>query len=306
MRPDYLKISEEVQEALNKNQPVVALESTVITHGLPWPQNIETAKGMESAVREGGATPATIALIDGSVHVGLSGDQLSFLAQQTDGNVQKCSRRDLPTVMMRKGHGSTTVAATMILSHLAGIEFFATGGIGGVHRGHNFDVSADLYELGKTPVTVICSGAKAILDIPNTLEVLETQGVTIVGYGCDKLPLFYSRESDYDVNCRLDSAEDVAKLVLARNQLGLQTGTLVANPVPSADGLPTVEIDKTITIALQEAEEAGISGAATTPWLLSRIATLSGNRSMVANIALLKNNGLIAGRIASAYQKMVN
>lgn len=306
MRPDYLKISVEVQQALNKNQPVVALESTVITHGLPWPQNVETAQAMETAVREGGATPATIALINGNVHVGLTDDQLTFLAQQPEGNVRKCSRRDLPTVIMRQEHGSTTVAATMILSHLAGIQFFATGGIGGVHRGQNFDVSADLYELGQTPVTVICSGAKAILDIPNTLEVLETQGVAIVGYGCDKLPLFYSRESEYEVDCRLDSAEDVARLVLARNQLKLQTGTLIANPVPAADELPATEINETITVALNEAEAAGISGPATTPWLLSRIATLSGNRSMAANIALLKNNGLVAGQIASAYQKMVN
>ncbi|MEM8858921.1 MAG: pseudouridine-5'-phosphate glycosidase [Chloroflexota bacterium] len=306
MHPDFFKISFEVQTALDDEMPVVALESTVITHGLPWPQNVETAAEMEAAVRKGGAIPATIALINGEVRIGLSQDELTFLAQQPAGSVLKCSRRDLPTVIMHRGHGSTTVAATMILAQLAGIQFFATGGIGGVHRGQQFDVSADLYELGKTPVTVICSGAKAILDIPNTLEVLETQGVAVVGFGCDKLPLFYSRESVYDVNVRLDSPDDVAQLVLARNALGLETGTLVTVPVPAADEVPSKEIQETIETALFEADEAGIKGAETTPWLLSRIATLSGNRSMSANIALLINNGFVAGQIALAHKKMVN
>ena len=306
MNSALLKIQPEVADALSENRPVVALESTVITHGLPWPQNIETAQGMEAAVRESGSIPATLALIDGELRIGLTDDDLEFLAKQPAGSVRKCSRRDLPIVMTAKEHGSTTVAATMILAHLAGIKFFATGGIGGVHRGHHFDVSADLMELGKTPTTVICSGAKAILDIPNTLEVLETQGVPILGYKCDNLPLFYSRASEYLVNERVESAEQVASIVRYRELLGLHTGTLVTVPVPAADEVPAEQIKSIIDTAVAEAEDQGIHGAETTPWLLSRIAELSQNQSMAANIALLKNNGRVAGLIARAYQELVN
>ncbi len=306
MNANLLKVHPEVADALAEGRPVVALESTVITHGLPWPKNIETAQGMEDAVREGGAVPATIALINGKICIGLSADDLEFLAQRPEGEVRKCSRRDMPMVMSAKGHGSTTVAATMILAELAGIQFFATGGIGGVHRNSTFDVSADLMELGKTPTTVICSGAKAILDIPNTLEVLETQGVPILGYKCDHLPLFYSPQSDYKIDERVDSADQVAEIVYYRHQLGLKNGTLVAVPVPADKGIPAADIQDTIETALSEADAKGIHGAKITPWLLSRIAELSNNKSMSANIALLKNNGSVAGQIAAAYQRLVN
>lgn len=306
MDEKYLKITPEIAEALADKRPVVALESTVITHGLPWPLNMETARGMEQAVRDGGAIPATLALIDGEIRIGLNDRDLEFLAQQPEGAVRKCSRRDLPTVMAMGGHGSTTVAATMILAQLAGIQFFATGGIGGVHRGHPFDVSADLTELGKTAVTVICAGAKAILDIPNTLEVLETQGVPILGFQCDNLPLFYSRDSDYLVNKRVDSAAEVANIVRFRQKLGFQTGTLVTVPIPAEDEIPAAEIQSTIDQAVREADEQGIHGSASTPWILGRIGELSGKDSIKANIALLKNNGLIAGQIASAYQELVH
>lgn len=306
MNLDLLNILPEIADALAENRPVVALESTVITHGLPWPKNIETAQAMEAAVRESGSVPATLALINGEIRIGLTDNDLEFLAKLPSDEVRKCSRRDLPTVMAKKGHGSTTVAATMILADLAGIQFFATGGIGGVHRGHHFDVSADLMELGKTPTTVICSGAKAILDIPNTLEVLETQGVPVLGYQCDKLPLFYSRESEFDVTERVESAAEIAQIVHTRNQLGLHNGTLVTVPVPADHEVPAGDIQSIIDAAVQEADNKGIKGAEITPWLLSRIAELSNNQSMTANIALLKNNGRVAGLIASAYQELVN
>lgn len=306
MNQDLLNILPEIADALAENRPVVALESTVITHGLPWPKNIETAKAMEAAVRESGSVPATLALINGEIRIGLTDDDLEFLAKLPSDSVRKCSRRDLPTVMAKKGNGSTTVAATMILANLAGIQFFATGGIGGVHRGHHFDVSADLMELGKTPTTVICSGAKAILDIPNTLEVLETQGVPVLGYQCDKLPLFYSRESEFDVTERVDSAAEIAQIVHTRNQLRLHNGTLVTVPVPADQEVPAGDIQSIIDAAVEEADNKGIKGAEITPWLLSRIAELSNNQSMTANIALLKNNGRVAGLIASAYQELVN
>ncbi len=306
MTLNLLKVLPEIADALAENRPVVALESTVITHGLPWPTNIETAKAMEAAVRESGSVPATIALINGELRIGLTDDDLEFMAKLPSDDVRKCSRRDLPSVIANKGHGSTTVAATMILADLAGIQFFATGGIGGVHRGHNFDVSADLMELGKTPTTVICSGAKAILDIPNTLEVLETQGVPVLGYQCDKLPLFYSRESEFEVNQRVDSANEIAEIVYAKHQLGLKNGTLVTVPVPAEEEVPAGDIQSIIDTAVKEADNEGIKGAKITPWLLSRIAELSSNQSMKANIALLKNNGRVAGQIASAYQELVN
>jgi pseudouridine-5'-phosphate glycosidase len=306
MQPDHFKFLPEVADALATGRPVVALESTVITHGLPWPKNIETAQGMEAAVRKGGAVPATIAIIQGEIRIGLNYDDLEYLSQLPEGGARKCSRRDLPTVMVTGENGSTTVAATMILADLAGIQFFATGGIGGVHRGSNFDVSADLIELGKTPVTVICGGVKAILDIPNTLEVLETQGVPVLGFGCDFLPLFYSHQSSYPINQRVDSAAEVAQIVQSHHRLGLKNGILVTSPVPIDDEVPADQINDIIEAAVAEADAQGVKGAEITPWLLSRIAELSDNQSMTANIALLKNNGYVAGLIATAYQELVN
>ena len=290
----------EVKQALDEGRPVVALESTVITHGLPYPKNIETALAMEAAVREGGATPATIAVLGGRLTAGLAADQLEYLATRPAGSVRKCSRRDLALAMARGEDGATTVAGTMIVARRAGIELFATGGIGGVHRGHPFDVSADLNELGRTPVTVVCSGAKSILDLPLTLEVLETNGVTVIGYGTDELPSFFSRSSGLPLDKRLDSPEEVAAVIEARRELKLQSGLLVTVPVPAADAFDSHEAEEAIAQATQEADEAGISGPATTPWLLSRINELTAGRSLKANVSLLKNNGRVAGMIAVA------
>ena len=295
-----LTIHDEVAAALHSGTPLVALESTVITHGLPYPENVSTALQMEAAVREGGAIPATIAIIQGRIHVGLNPEQIEYLALRPQHEIHKCSRRDLPLVLAQKLDGSTTVAGTMILAHLAGIAIFATGGIGGVHRGHPFDVSADLLELGRTPVTVVCSGAKSILDLPLTLEVLETQGVPVIGYQTDELPAFYSRTSGLRVSARLDTPVAIAQMIQARDQLGLATGILVTVPVPGAAELPTAEAERAITQAAREADEAGIYGAAATPWLLQRVAELTDGRSRTANQALLTQNGLVAGQIAAA------
>ena len=290
-----------VKAALEAGKAVVALESTVITHGLPYPQNVETAVLMESAVREGGALPATIGIINGEIIVGLSPEQMDYLGKLagTD-SVRKCSRRDLPLVLAAGGDGSTTVAGTMIIAHLAGIDVFATGGIGGVHRGHPFDVSADLKELGRTPVTVVCSGAKSILDLPNTLEVLETQGVTILGYGTNDLPAFYARSSGLSIDERVDSADEVAAIIEARRALQYGSGMLVAVPVPKADALPFDEAEAAIEQATDEADEQGIYGSASTPWLLRRVVELTDGHSLKANIALLRNNGYVAAQIAAA------
>jgi pseudouridine-5'-phosphate glycosidase len=290
----------DVQEALATGRPVVALESTVITHGLPYPHNVETALAMEAAVRQGGATPATVAVLGGRLTVGLPLEQLEYLASRSAGSVRKCSRRDLPLAMARGEDGATTVAGTMIVAHKAGIELFATGGIGGVHRGHPFDVSADLSELGRTPVTVVCSGAKSILDLPLTLEVLETNGVPVVGYGADELPAFFSHRSGLALDMRLDSPAEVAALIRARQALDLQSGLLVAVPVPAADAFDSQQAEEAIAQATRQADEAGISGPASTPWLLRRINELTAGQSMKANISLLKNNGRVAGLIAAA------
>lgn len=295
-----LNLAPDVADALALGAPVVALESTVITHGLPYPQNLETAVAMETAVRAGGATPATIAIIQGKICVGLAPDQLEYLATRPADQVRKCSRRDLPLVLARQEDGATTVAGTMIVAHLAGIQVFATGGIGGVHRGHPFDVSADLVELGRTPVTVVCSGAKSILDLPATLEVLETNGVLVVGYGTDTLPAFFTRSSRFPVNARLETPQEVARLIQARQQLGLQSGTLITVPVPAAAALAQEEMEEIIAQATQEADALHIYGAAVTPWLLARIVELSNGRSLQANVALLKQNSLVAGQIAAA------
>lgn len=290
----------DVQKALIEKKAVVALESTVISHGLPYPENVETALNMEKAVRYGGAIPATIAILRGRIHVGLTPDQLEYLATRPMAQVRKCSRRDLPLALARQEDGATTVAGTMIVAHLTGIEIFATGGIGGVHRGHPFDVSADLAELGRTPVTVVSSGAKSILDLASTREVLETNGVPVIGYGTDEMPAFYSRSSGLSVDVPVDSAEEVAAIIIARQSLDLQVGLLVTVPVPEADEFDPDEAEEAIIQATQEADEAGIHGPASTPWLLRRVSELTDGRSLKANLALLRNNGRVAGKIAAA------
>lgn len=295
-----LTYAPEVQDALHDKLPVVALETTVITHGLPYPQNVETAQAMETAVREGGAIPATIGILNGQIYVGMSDDQRLFLAEQGGDNVRKCSRRDLPLVLARGEHGATTVAGTMILAEMAGIEVFATGGIGGVHRGHPFDVSADLTELGRTAVTVICSGAKSILDLPLTLEALETYGVPILGYQTDNFPAFFTPHSNLPVTARTDTAVEVANIVRYRQQLGLQSGTLVTVPVPAESAVAPDDLEQYVARATREADSAGVTGAETTPWLLSRLVELTDGLTLRANMALLKNNGRVAGAIAQA------
>jgi pseudouridine-5'-phosphate glycosidase len=277
---------------------VVALESTLITHGLPRPKNLEVARAMEAAVREAGAVPATTALLGGQITVGLTDEQLGYLARVE--NVRKCSRRDLSIAVGRGEDGATTVAGTTMAAHMAGIRVFATGGIGGVHRGHPFDVSADLLELGRTPVTVVCAGAKAILDLPLTLEVLETQGVPVIGYGTDEFPAFYSRSSGLPVDVRCDTPDAVAAIVRARDALELAGGTLVTVPVPPEDELPAAEAEGAILTAVAEAEAQGITGKEATPFLLARVAELTGEASLRANVALLLNNARVASGIAAA------
>lgn len=295
-----LTLLPEIEAALSTKHPLVALESTVITHGLPYPENVETALALETAVRQAGAIPATIALIQGRIHIGLTPDQIAYLAGRDPASVRKCSRRDLPLAIATRQDGSTTVAGTMILAHLVGIELFATGGIGGVHRGHPFDVSADLTELGRTPITVVCSGAKAILDLPATREVLETQGVPVIGYGTDDMPAFYTPHSGLPVDWRANAPEEVAALIRARQSLNLQSGTLVTVPIPPSAALDAADLDTAVTQATAEADAQGIHGAAATPWLLRRLVTLTAGRSLHANRALLLENGRIAAQIAVA------
>ncbi len=293
-----LEFEASIAAALAENRPVVALESTVITHGLPYPQNVETALAMEAAVEAGGALPATIAVIGGRLSIGLTADQIEFLGQLPRDSVRKCSRRDLAIAVARREHGATTVAGTMILAAAAGIPIFATGGIGGVHRGHPFDISADLMELGRTPVAVVCSGAKSILDLPATAEVLETQGVPVLGFQTDELPAFFSRRSGLGVTQRIESAAEAAAILLARKALDLQSGLLIAVPVPAGQEIPADEAEAAIARAVEEADRQGIQGSEATPWLLSRLVELTGGRTMEANMALLQNNGRVAGQIA--------
>lgn len=301
MDKTHLQFHPEVLDALEHNRPVVALESTLITHGLPYPVNLEVAGSMEQAVREVGAVPATIAVLKGQITVGLTPDQLAYLAQARD--VRKCSRRDLPIVLAQQGDGATTVAGTMIVAHMAGIQVFATGGIGGVHRGHPFDVSADLLELSQTPVTVVCAGAKAILDLPLTLEVLETHGVPVIGYDCSEFPAFYTRSSGLPLDLRCESPNEVAAIIHARITLGFRTGTLVATPIPEKDELPAAVAEQAIAQALQESEAQGVRGKEVTPFLLARVSELTHDDSRTANVALLQNNARVAARIALALQK---
>lgn len=299
-----LSISAEVAAGLAAKQPLVALESTLITHGLPFPLNLETALAMESAARAAGAIPATIALLGGDVTVGISAAQLERLAKAPAGSVRKCSRRDLPICIARRQDGATTVAATMIIAEQAGIKIFATGGIGGVHRGQPQDVSADLTELGQTPVAVVCSGAKAILDLPLTLEVLETNGVPVLGYQTDSLPAFYSATSDLPIDERVDSPAEAAAILKTAAAIGARQGMLIAVPVPAAHELPAARVDGAIAKATREAEAAGIAGKDITPFVLARVSALTGGASMAANIELLINNARVAGEIALALSQL--
>jgi pseudouridine-5'-phosphate glycosidase len=295
----HVHLSVEVAAALHDGLPVVALESTVITHGLPYPHNAETALAMETAVRDSGAVPATIAVLNGQITAGLSIDDIERLAQAPAGSVRKCSRRDFPVVVGLGEDGATTVAGTMIVAAWAGIRVFATGGIGGVHRGHPFDVSADLLELGRTPVAVVCSGAKSILDLPLTLEVLETQGVPVIGYGTDMLPSFYTRSSGLPLDVRVETQGEAGRIINAALKLNLGHGVLIAVPVPAEFAMDEALAEKAIQQATEEAAAQGIHGKAVTPFLLGRVAELTGGESRKANKALLINNASVAAQIAA-------
>ncbi|MCX7300057.1 MAG: pseudouridine-5'-phosphate glycosidase [Rhodobacterales bacterium] len=295
-----LAFSPEVADALAENRPIVALESTIITHGMPWPQNVETARLVEAEVRAHGAIPATIAVIAGQIHIGLISDQLEVLGQMK--NVAKLSRADLAVCLSRGGNGATTVAATMIAARLAGIGVFATGGIGGVHRGAetSFDISADLHELAQTPVTVVAAGAKAILDLDKTFEVLESLGVPVIAFGQDEIPAFWSRTSGIKAPLRMDDPAAIAAAQRMRTAIGLPGGQLVCNPIPAADEIPGATLAPFIAQALTEAEARQISAKAVTPFLLQRLFELTGGQSLKANIALVLNNARLAARIAAA------
>lgn len=292
--------SAEVAKARETGAPIVALESTIITHGMPFPQNVETARLVEDDIRQAGAIPATIAVMDGTLHVGLEAAELDALGQAQD--VAKLSRADIAACIATGGTGATTVAATMIAAHLAGIHVFATGGIGGVHKGaeDSFDISADLHELAQTPVTVVAAGAKAILDLPKTFEVLETLGVPVITYGQGMIPAFWSATSDMVSPLRMDSATDIAKAQQMRTAMGLKGGQLVTNPIPSDAEIPAATLAPFIAQALSEADAQGISAKAVTPFLLQRIFELTEGRSLTANIALVRNNAQLASRIAIA------
>lgn len=300
MMKDYIQLSEEVQQAQASGQPLVALETTIISHGMPYPQNVATARELEHIIRAQGAVPATIALIDGKICVGLNAAQLEQLGQQPD--IAKVSRRDFASILAARRTGATTVAATMIAAALAGIRVFATGGIGGVHRGgeQSMDISADLTELARTSVAVVCAGCKSILDIGRTLEYLETQGVPVVGYGSDDFPSFYSRSSGYGVDMRCDDAAEIAAMLRVKWGLGLEGGVIIANPVPEADALPFEEMEKVITLALALAEQNGVRGKDVTPFLLAKIVELTDGRSLKTNIALVRNNARLAAQVAVA------
>jgi len=297
----YLDVSEPVSQALQEGRAVVALESTIITHGMPYPRNVETALAVEGAIAERGAIPATTAVTDGKLRVGLTTDEIDSLGQSGDGAI-KTSRRDLAAVLARRAVGGTTVAATMMISAMAGIEVFATGGIGGVHRGAgtSFDVSADLQELARTNVVVVCAGPKSILDLGLTLQYLETYGVPVIGFGTDMMPAFYSRESNFGVDYRIDDAAGVAEVMAVRRRLGIQGGMVVANPVPAEHGLEKAIIDDAIDTAVAESEAKGITGKESTPFLLGRVVELTAGASLEANVHLVLNNARVAADIAVA------
>ena len=300
----YLDISPEVKKALNEGRPVVALESTIISHGMPYPRNVETALLVEQTIRDCGATPATIAVIGGRLKAGLSRDEIEYLGK-TGRGVAKASRRDLPALVARGADGATTVTTTMIIAHMAGIKIFATGGIGGVHRGAEvtMDISADLEELAQTPVMVVCAGAKSILDLGLTLEYLETHGVPVIGYGTDELPAFYTRKSGFGVDYRVDSPAELAAMFRAQRDLGYKGGMLVTNPIPEEYSMDKAVIDKAIDEALAQAKAQGIHGKETTPFLLAKVVELTGGDSLDSNIQLVLNNARVAAKTACELAK---
>ena len=296
----YLDISPEVKQALEEGKPVVALESTIISHGMPYPKNVETALLVEQTIRDNGAVPATIAVIGGRLKAGLTKEEIEYLGK-TGRGVAKASRRDLPALVARGADGATTVTTTMIIAHMAGISIFATGGIGGVHRGAEttMDISADLEELAKTPVMVVCAGAKSILDLGLTLEYLETKGVPVIGFGTEELPAFYTRRSGFGVDYRVDSAEELAAFFRAQRELGYPGGMLVTNPIPEEYAMDKAVIDAAIEQALREADEAGVKGKDVTPFLLAKVVELTGGDSLESNIQLVLNNARLAARTAA-------
>ena len=298
---EYLKISPAVQKALDEGRPVLALESTIISHGMPYPQNLETARLCEAEARKHGVEPATVAIIHGKLCAGLTDEELEYLAKAGP-KVAKASRRDLPILAARGADGATTVAATMIVAAMAGIRVFATGGIGGVHRGAEvtMDISADLEELARTPVAVVCAGAKSILDLGLTLEYLETKGVPVLGYRTETLPACYTDESDFKVDYRMDSPEEIAAAVTAQRDMGYPGGMLITNPIPHQYAMPKDVIDAAINQALAEAKEQGVKGKATTPFLLARVCELTGGESLKSNITLVLNNVALGAQIAAA------
>lgn len=298
MYKDFLDIKPEVAKVMEEGVPVIALESTIISHGMPYPKNVETALAVEDVIRKGGAVPATIGIIEGRIKIGLTRDEIEYMA--TAENVLKVSRRDFPLVISQKGDGATTVAGTMIAANMAGIRLFVTGGIGGVHRGagESHDISADLEELKMTDVTVICAGVKSILDIAGTLEYLETAGVPVITYGADEFPAFYSRRSGFAAECRMDDPAAIAALINTKEKMGLKGGVLVACPLPEEDEIPFEKMDVVIQEALKECEEKKITGKRITPFLLSRVKDLTEGKSLEANIKLVLNNAAVGAAIA--------
>lgn len=304
MLKKYLDIHPEVLKALNEGAPVVALESTIISHGMPYPLNVETAVKVENIIRENGAIPATIAILNGKLKVGLTSEEIEYLGKAK--NVVKASRRDLPFIVSNNLDGATTVAATMIIAELAGIKVFATGGIGGVHRGaqETFDISADLQELAHTNVAVVCAGAKSILDIGLTLEYLETQGVPVIGYGTDELPAFYTRKSGYSVDYKVDSPEKIASVLKVKWDLALDGGVVIANPIPEEYAMDYDTITNAINDAIKEAEEKGIKGKESTPFLLAKVKDITAGKSLDSNIQLVFNNALLGAKVAVELSKL--
>ena len=295
----FLDVNPEVAAAIAEGRPVVALESTIISHGMPYPQNVETALAVEQIIRDNGAVPATIAIIGGRLKAGLSAEEIEYFGKKGQA-IHKASRRDLAVLCARGEDGATTVTTTMIIAHMAGIKIFATGGIGGVHRGAEttMDISADLEELAQTPVAVICAGAKSILDIGLTLEYLETKGVPVLGYGVKELPAFYTRESGFHVDYKVDSPAEIASFIKAQREMDYPGGMLITNPIPEEYAMPGVEINAAIAQALKEADEQGIKGKETTPFLLAKVCELTGGESLASNIQLVLNNVRLAAKIA--------
>jgi len=300
----YITLSEEVRIAKEQGQPIVALESTIISHGMPYPQNVKTAREVEQIIRDNGAVPATIAIVDGKIKIGLSDEELEMFGKSTD--VAKASRRDLAYLLATKKLGATTVAATMICAEAAGINIFVTGGIGGAHRGAEttMDISADLEELGQTNVAVICAGAKSILDLGLTMEYLETKGVPVIGYQTDVLPAFYTRNSEFSVNFRADDAETIASTLKVKWDLNLKGGAVIANPIPEEHAMDEQFINGIIESALKEAEERKIAGKDVTPFMLGKVKELTEGKSLDANIALVKNNAVVGAQIAVSFNGM--